>query len=65
MTVETMKITKDMKINDVIKKFPKTIKVFADFKIDSCCGGEVSIEKGCTRDKVDLNAILEALNKAA
>ena len=36
MTVETMKVTKDMKINDVIKKHPKTIKVFADFKIDSC-----------------------------
>ena len=63
--MQIQKISKEMKINDVIKKFPKTIKVFADFKIDSCCGGEVSIEKGCARDKVDLSAIMEALNKAA
>ena len=38
-------ITKDMVINDVIKKYPKTITIFSNFKVDSCCGGGFSIEK--------------------
>jgi len=58
-------ITKDTIVNDVIKLYPDTIGVFKDFHIDSCCGGAVSIETASKRDKADLNALLDALNKAA
>lgn len=58
-------ITKDMIINEVIRKFPKTMKVFKDFKVDSCCGGGFSIEKTAKDDGVDLETLLKALNEYA
>jgi regulator of cell morphogenesis and NO signaling len=58
-------ITRDMIINDVIKKYPKTIKVFTDYKVDSCCGGGAPIETTAKRDGVDVEALIEALNAAA
>jgi regulator of cell morphogenesis and NO signaling len=58
-------ITRDMIINDVIKKYPKTIKVFNEYKVDSCCGGGAPIETTAKRDGVDVEALIEALNSAA
>lgn len=58
-------ITRDMIINDVIKKYPKTIKVFNDYRVDSCCGGGAPIETTAGRDGVDVDELLKALNAAA
>lgn len=58
-------ITKNMIINDVIKKYPKTITVFSKFKVDSCCGGAASIEKTAGMSGVDINPLLAELNKVA
>jgi hybrid cluster-associated redox disulfide protein len=60
---EETTITKDMIINDVIKKHPKTITVFSNYKVDSCCGGGSSIEKTASMNGVDVDSLLEALNK--
>lgn len=58
-------ITRDMVINDVIKKFPQTIKVFNEYKVDSCCGGGAPIETTAKRDSIDVEGLLKALNEAA
>lgn len=58
------KITREMIINDVIKKYPQTIAVFNTYRVDSCCGGGQSIEKTATVDGVDVEALLTALNQA-
>lgn len=58
-------ITKDMIINDVTRKYPKTLKVFAQFKVDSCCGGAGSIEMTAKADGADLDKLLEELNRVA
>ena len=55
-------ITKEMIINDVVAKYPKTIAVFNKFKVDACCGGGFSIEKTAKNDKVDIEALLKELN---
>ncbi|MFQ5737334.1 MAG: DUF542 domain-containing protein [Thermodesulfobacteriota bacterium] len=60
-----MEITKDIIVNDCIKLYPKTIGVFTQFKIDSCCGGAVSIEAAAQRDGAPLDELMEALNEAA
>lgn len=60
-----MKITKEIVVNDCIRMYPKTIGVFTQFKIDSCCGGAVSIEAAAARDGAPLNGLLEALEAAA
>ncbi|MEW6034526.1 MAG: DUF542 domain-containing protein [Chloroflexota bacterium] len=57
-------ITGDAIINDVIKRYPQTIAVFNEYRVDSCCGGGQSIEKTTTRDGVDVAALLRALNEA-
>lgn len=57
-------ITRDMIINEVIKNHPQTIKVFNDYKVDSCCGGGAAIETTAKRDGVDIEGLLRALNDA-
>lgn len=58
-------ITKEMIINDVVAKYPKTIAVFNKFKVDACCGGGFSIEKTAKNDGADVEALLKELNKVA
>ncbi|MDR4506681.1 MAG: DUF542 domain-containing protein [Candidatus Brocadiaceae bacterium] len=60
-----MIITKDMIINDVIQKHPKTITVFKDFGVDSCCGGGFSIEKTAEMSGGNLDVLMAKLNKVA
>ena len=55
-------ITKDMIINDVIKKYPKTITVFKNYKVDACCGGGFSIEKTAGMGGINMDALIKALN---
>ena len=57
-------ITRDMVINDVIRMHPATIKVFNEYKVDSCCGGGAPIETTAKRDGVDVDALVKALNVA-
>lgn len=57
------KITREMIINDVIKKYPEAISVFNRFNVDSCCGGGASIEATARKDGVDPEALLDALNR--
>jgi iron-sulfur cluster repair protein YtfE (RIC family) len=57
-------ITGDMVINEVIKKYPATIKVFNDYRVDSCCGGGAPIEVTARRDGVDVDGLVRALNAA-
>ncbi|MFQ6111443.1 MAG: DUF542 domain-containing protein [Nitrospinota bacterium] len=56
-------ITGEMVINDVIKSYPETIEVFNRFRVDSCCGGGESIERTATRDGVNVEELLKALNQ--
>jgi iron-sulfur cluster repair protein YtfE (RIC family) len=58
-------ITGDMVINEVIRKYPATIKVFNDYRVDSCCGGGAPIEVTARRDGVDVDGLVRALNAAA
>ena len=59
------KVTKKMVVNDCIKLHPNTIGVFTKFRIDSCCGGAVSIEDAATRDNAPLDELMKAINEAA
>lgn len=59
------KINKYMVVNDCIKIYPRTIGIFTQFHIDSCCGGAVSIEAAAKRDGAPLEELMNALNEAA
>ena len=58
-------ITKEMKIFEVTKKYPKAISVLGNFKIDFCCGGARSLEDAAKAKGIDVNNLVEELNKIA
>lgn len=61
------KITKDMKIREVIDDYPETIKVFQDFNfhcIGCMAASFETIEQGVNVHGIDLEKFLNALNKS-
>jgi hybrid cluster-associated redox disulfide protein len=60
-------IYKEMKIEDVLRKYPQTVAVFERFGID-CVGCQLSqfenLEHGAKVHKIDLEALLTGLNEA-
>jgi len=57
-------IEKGLTVNECISLYPSTIGVFTKFKIDSCCGGAVSIEEAARRDGANLDALMKEINAA-
>ncbi|MDH5511016.1 MAG: DUF542 domain-containing protein [Nitrospinota bacterium] len=57
-------VNEDMVINDVVRQYPQTMKVFNDHKVDSCCGGGQSIKVTAAVSNSDLAALMRDLNQA-
>lgn len=62
-----MQITKDMSIIEVVQKFPQAADVFRSHGM-GCLGCAAArfenIEQGASAHGIDVNALIEALNKA-
>ncbi len=58
-------ITRDMIVRDVVAKYPQTVSVFGNHKVDFCCGGAHSIEQTAqARGCPDIDALVADLNRA-
>lgn len=58
-------ITKDMIVREVADRWPQTVAVFGDHKVDFCCGGAHSIEQTArARGCQDIDALVMDLNRA-
>jgi hybrid cluster-associated redox disulfide protein len=60
------KIKKDMTFNEVMRTYPDTVKVFRKYGMNciGCLGAEAeSIEYGAVAHGVDVDSLLEDLNK--
>ena len=60
-------IRKDMKIEDVLRKYPQTIPVFQRFGIDCAecqLSGYEDLEHGAKVHGIDVEALLERLNES-
>jgi len=53
-----------MTVNQVLKLYPATIGILNQFNIDSCCGGNRSLEQASKEDKAALEDLLSKLNSA-
>jgi len=66
--MDKAKITKEMTIGEVMKKYPKTAFVFIDYGLH-CVGCPMAqpetIEEAAKLHRIDLKRFLEDLNKAA
>lgn len=63
-----MKITKDMIIGDLVRNFPESVNVLMAHGMGcvGCPSSQAeSIEDACQVHGMDINSLLEALNKAA
>jgi len=61
------KITKDMKIEEVLRKYPKTVTVFAKhgFQCIGCAAASFeSIEQGAATHGIDVEELIGDLNRA-
>ncbi len=58
------KITKEMIVNAVTVKYPHTAEIFTKHGLDMCCGGIQSIEKTAAACSVNLEELLDVLNKS-
>lgn len=60
-------LTKNMSIMDVVQKYPQTIKVFQEFGM-GCIGCAAAhfenIEQGASAHGMDIQKLMDALNKA-
>jgi len=60
-----VKITRDMIVREVADRWPQTVAVFSNHKVDFCCGGAHSIEQTArARGCEDVDALIENLNRA-
>jgi hybrid cluster-associated redox disulfide protein len=64
---EEAKITKDMTFDEVLKKYPNTVKTFFEYGMH-CFGCHLAvdetIEQGATAHGVEVDKLIEDLNKA-
>ncbi len=52
-----------MKVGEIARIRPETMRVFARYKIDLCCGGAHSLEFVAQKHGLNLEALLEEINK--
>ena len=58
------RITKEMVVREVAKRWPQTVAVFGNHKVDFCCGGAHSIEQTAqARGCKDIDALIADLNQ--
>ena len=59
-----MRIDPKATINSITDRYPDTIALFAYYGIDSCCGGEKTLEEAARRHSVALDELLSRLETA-
>lgn len=57
-----MMFMKEMTVNQAIEISDKAMQILNDFNIDTCCGGNLSIEEGAKTAHVNIDQVMAALN---
>lgn len=52
-------------VNETIRRFPGTLRVFGEWGIDSCCGGTLRLDALAERHGLDFGRLLAELTAAA
>ncbi|WP_394524298.1 DUF542 domain-containing protein [Lacrimispora sp. JR3] len=56
-------ITNNMKLNEIVKAYPRAVDIFNDFHIDYCCGGNDLLEDALKQRSIDSKSFIDVLNK--
>ena len=49
-------------VRDIVNEVPQTSDVFKKYRIDFCCGGNISISKAAAEQNVDLDELIQELS---
>lgn len=49
-------------INDTVLAYPFTLPVFAEYDLDTCCRGALSIQDAANQAGIDVSELLEKLD---
>ena len=52
-------------VREIALEQPTSIRVFEQFGIDYCCGGRKPLAEACAASKLEVDAVLAALEAAA
>ncbi len=56
-------VTADSRVSDLVLEQPTRARVFEQFGIDYCCGGQTPLEVACADKGIDLGAVITALEE--
>lgn len=56
-------ITNNMKLNEIVKAYPRAVDLFHDFHIDYCCGGNDTLKDALHQLSIDSKSFIDVLNK--
>lgn len=56
-------ITKEMTVNEVLRAKPQATHLLMSYGICNCCGGDLSLEDSANSKGVDVEKLLERINK--
>jgi regulator of cell morphogenesis and NO signaling len=59
-----MQLTPQKTVAEIAVLNPSSVRVFESLGIDYCCGGRMSLQDSCARADLDLNRVVELLEKA-
>ncbi len=59
-----MSISKDTKVSDVFRKYPRAAPILVAQGICDCCGGEFTLEESAASRGIEINSLLRRLEKA-
>jgi regulator of cell morphogenesis and NO signaling len=60
----TTPVDPTLTIDDVMARYPRSMAVFNEFGIDTCCGAGSTVRDAAERDGADLTRLLAALELA-
>lgn len=58
-----MQLNLQTPVGEIARFNYKTVEVFEKLRIDFCCGGDISLEEACKRQKVNAPEVLESIKK--
>jgi regulator of cell morphogenesis and NO signaling len=58
-----MTLLASMKVKEIAKQLPASVRLFEEYGIDYCCGGGKSLAEACAAAKQPIDEVLEKLEK--
>jgi iron-sulfur cluster repair protein YtfE (RIC family) len=63
MTTTRTSLSPSLTLRELVETRPETLAVLAEYGMDACCGGDLTIERAAKAHGVELGVLIEKLRK--